>query len=714
MRKIFLLGWLCSQLTFTVATAQVSPQALQSWKNDKFSMFIHFGVYSVLGGVWDGQPVTRGYSEQIQAHAGIYSDVYERVAGRFDPVHWNPDSVALLAKAAGMRSIVITSKHHDGFCLFHSAYTDFNMVDATPYQKDIIKGLADACRRHGLKFGVYFSLIDWHYPQAYPISSNNSDPITPQHHAYNKEQVTELLTHYGPISEIWFDMGSLTVQQSRELYALVHKLQPDCMVSGRLGNDMGDFSVMGDNDYPDYKIFTPWQTPASMFDDTWGYRSWEKRGDPAQKAHEKLVSLIKVVSRGGNYLLNIGPEGDGSIVPFEKEVLLDMGTWLHQNGEAVYNTHANPFPETFDWGEVTANTNNLYLHLLKMPADHRLQLPGLSGRIKSATVLGDPALHLRIEQKKGAYAVVLPDTFTLNEQIPVIDIAFEDGYKIAPDHVLQPQEKQGGFLLNNQNATPHYTISGVDYDSYYRSVAENSWIISSRRSTSCEAFFSYTEEEKGKKIMLTVNGQQDPVTLDNGQSVELPGTAGIDFGNIYLNGTHWSGINGTNGPVKDVDPAQLWPGNGDKAWEQKQDWKAEDIHYLPADMDQSWYVLQNIRSESDRKLLVRITSGDGIEVFLNGTLLFIHNNPERKDKMKDVVLLPLQKGENQLVIKLYNRFKKKTPFALDYSIPQVLYRQPLPAIMLQKGLNNINWKLDHPFSPRMDMTLPNLSLHISP
>ena len=163
------------------------------------------------------------YSEQIQSHAGIFSDEYAHVADSFLPTKWNADSIALLAKRAGMRSIIITSKHHDGFCMFKTQTTDFNIVDATPFHRDVVKELSEACKRQGLNFGLYFSLIDWHYPQAYPISSHNADFITPEHHEYSKRQLQELLTNYGKISELWFDMGSLTIQQSTELRTLVSK-----------------------------------------------------------------------------------------------------------------------------------------------------------------------------------------------------------------------------------------------------------------------------------------------------------------------------------------------------------------------------------------------------------------------------------------------------------------------------------------------------------
>ena len=260
-------------LISTLNFAQQKPS--QSWIDQNYSMFIHFGLYSVYGGVYEDEPVKRGYSEQIQSFAGIFSDWYGNTTNTFNPTSWNPDEIVALAKNAGMKSIVFTSKHHDGFCMYHSKYTDFNIVDATPYSKDLMKDLADACKRGGIDFGVYYSLIDWHYPHGYPISSHNADPLTDEHYQYNLKQVEEIMTNYGDISEIWFDMGSLTPTQSKGLYDLVNRLQPNCMISGRLGNDYVDFAVMADNEYPDYKMGIPWQTAASMFDEIWGYRFWQ-------------------------------------------------------------------------------------------------------------------------------------------------------------------------------------------------------------------------------------------------------------------------------------------------------------------------------------------------------------------------------------------------------------------------------------------------------
>src|SRR4051794_297770 len=313
-----------------------SAAAIEQWQDRKFGMFIHFGLYSQLGGVWKGKQIDIGYSEQIMANAPIPLEEYAATAKTFNPTNWDPDAVVALAKAAGMRYIVITSKHHDGFNMFHTAESAYNIVDGTPYHRDIVKGLAEACKRGGIAFGVYYSSIDWHQPGMDHYIEGNSNPLSDAHAQFNAAQLRELLSNYGPISEIWFDMGKPTPPQSELFATTVHKLQPQTMVSGRVWNYQGDFTVMGDNEVPAYGIDEPWQTPASIFPDTWGYRSWEKRDDLQGKIDEKITRLVQVVSRGGNYILNIGPEGDGSIVPYESAVLRGVGAWLKPNAEAIY------------------------------------------------------------------------------------------------------------------------------------------------------------------------------------------------------------------------------------------------------------------------------------------------------------------------------------------------------------------------------------------
>lgn len=308
--------------------------ATERWQSLQFGMFIHFGLYSLAGGCWNGKPVKKGYCEQILSHGNIPQADYEALMSDFRIPHFDAQLIAETAKKAGMRYLVITSKHHDGFCLFDTKTTDYNSVRSA-CKRDIVAELAAACKKNGLAFGVYFSLIDWHCPWALPISSHNSDRIPEKHHAYNMAQLTELMTNYGEICELWLDMGHPTRQQSQEMYDLVHGLQKNIMINGRIWNDKGDFATMADNEMPElpegrYELNVPWQTPASIYKETWGYKSWQERTDAQGKIRNLTDSLRRVVSHGGNYLLNIGPDNEGNIVPFEKEVLEGIGENLRK------------------------------------------------------------------------------------------------------------------------------------------------------------------------------------------------------------------------------------------------------------------------------------------------------------------------------------------------------------------------------------------------
>jgi alpha-L-fucosidase len=708
MRIKLLYALLILLFTNTFTNAQ-QPSSLQQWKDLKYSMFIHYGIYSVLGGVWDGKPISRGLSEQIQAHAGIYSDTYAAVAKQFNPVHWNADSIALLAKAAGMRSIVITSKHHDGFCMFHSAHTDFNVVEATPFKRDILQELSEACKRHGLKFGLYFSLIDWHYPQASPISSHNSDYITPEHHVYNKKQVTELMTNYGPVSELWFDMGSQSAEQSKELRDLVHRLQPGCLVSSRIGNDMGDFTVMGDNQEPDYSIGVPWQSPASFFDETWGYRSWQKRGSEQEKANEKLISLIRVVSRGGNYLLNIGPKGDGSVVGFEKDVLLRIGNWLAKNQDAIYGAQPDPFHVPFDWGSITSRKNKLYLHVMKAPQNGIIILPGLKGAVKKASVL-DGGNNVTFSSNAQGITIQLPKSITGKQNVSVIVVEFKDSYTITPVNTIA--ERNHKFSLTHQNSFKYYSNSTIDYNTRFRSTVKESWVIAAKQKGTYAPQIFYTAEEKGRDITLTLDAKEHSIRLDNDEAVKLendPST--LAWGPQYLAGPFWSEFEGTQGDISNIDISKPWGGQHDSPWRLQANRKAGDPYSLPAELNTAYYVLQEITSPTDQPLLVGITSGDGVVVFVNGEEQLIHLNPNQKGSIHDVVLVRLRKGKNQLLVKFFNNFQKNIIGSFYPSVQQVFYKKTLEPVAFQTGkLYPVMMRLTNPVTPHQDMLVPNLSV----
>ena len=642
MKRFFTL--LMVALVCIGASAQIAQEAYNKWHQNKYSMFIHFGLYSAYGGVYNGKPVTFGYSEQIQSFAGIFSDWYADTALEFDPIKFNADEIVSLAKEAGMRSIVITTKHHDGFCMFKTATTEYNSVDATPSKRDYVKELSEACRRGGINFAMYYSLIDWNFPHAYPISSHNCDFITPQHHEFSKAQVTELLTNYGPISELWFDMGSNQPEQSKELYELVHKLQPDCMVSGRLGNGWYDFAVMADNKYPEGALQAPWQSAASMFDETWSYRSWQKRGDKHEKAMEKLRSLINVVSHGGNFLLNIGPRGDGSVVEFESDVLKEIGAWLKENGEAIYGTEASPFREDFAWGKSTRKGNKLYLILSgEYPTNGtiELNLPGYKlqdskGILSSANMKGNKLL------------VNLPENAYNNQDIEVVELTF--------NREVLPQTNA------NDTRTSNYSYDCFDYYSNYRSTVSYEWGLPKKNTTKVE--LTYTPEELGKEIML--NDQL--VKLEGGKAITLKVDSKTTWGKRYVCGPEFNLFDHASTINTNLDKVPLRKGG---------EWKemTEEKITLPVNIIEDYFMMQTVESPKEQDILLDVAAGNGIELFVNGVSVMKHLNPYRCKYREEKVLVHLKKGTNQLVLRAYNRFEKKTSFMLRPSSEQVIYKQ---------------------------------------
>ena len=639
MKKILLLLTSC----LIISQAVIASNSQNSWHDNKYSMFIHFGLYSVYGGVYEGKPVTRGYSEQIQSFAGIFSDWYADTALKFNPTLFDADKIVALAKEAGMRSIVLTTKHHDGFCLLKTATTSYNAYDSTPCKRDFVKELADACQRGGINFGMYYSIIDWNYPHAYPISSHNADFITPQHHEFSKQQITELLTNYGNVSELWFDMGSNTPQQSRELYELVHKLQPNCMVSGRVGNGWYDFAVMADNTYPEAALQAPWQSAASMFDETWSYRSWQERGDVTTKVMEKLRSLINVVSHGGNFLLNIGPRGDGSIVEFESDVLKRIGTWLKKNGNAIYATKASPFREQFGWGTATRKDNKLHLILsgnypengiieLNLP---KYKLLKSEGNLMSASMKGN---KLVVNLSKESYD---------NKDIQVVTLTF--------DREVLPQAGTHTTRIAN------YSYDCFDYYSNYRSSVSYEWVFPKNTK---KVALTYTPEELGKEI--TLNSQQ--VKLEGGKAITLKIDPKTQWGKRYICGPEFNVFDRASSIEANPNKTPLRKGG---EWREINDEKIT----LPVNLIEDYYLMQTIESPKAQDILLDVAAGNAIELFVNGVSVMKHNNPYRCKYREEKVLVHLEKGSNQIILRAYNRFEKETTLLLRPSDEQVIYKQ---------------------------------------
>jgi alpha-L-fucosidase len=383
---------------------------LEWFREAKYGLFIHWGLYAIPAGEWNGKR-SPGLGEWVMLRSRVPVTQYEQLASRFNPVKFNADEWVKVAKDAGMKYIVITSKHHDGFALFKSTASKYNVVDATPFKRDVLKELADACARAGLRLGFYYSQSqDWHEPNG---AGNDWDFPTDDKKDYDQylrgkaePQIRELLTGYGKVALIWFDTPRMmTGDRPHRFTRIVRELQPDTLIDGRLGVE-GDYASTGDNVIPPNVSGEAWEVPATI-NHTWGFRKddtdWKAPGQIAFK-------LVDIVSKGGNYLLNVGPTAEGVIPQVSQDILRTVGRWLQANGEAVYGASPTPFGEELgepsakgfkdvrgdqliyqqiQW-RVTTKPGKLYITFFDEPRAP-FAIPAMKNRITKAYRLADKA-----------------------------------------------------------------------------------------------------------------------------------------------------------------------------------------------------------------------------------------------------------------------------------------------------------------------------------
>jgi len=511
-------------LLFSIAAPAQSteaplPEAERTrWFRDaKFGMFIHWGVYAVIG-----------RHEWARHRFQIPQAEYDTYARRFNPVNFNADAWTDLAKSAGVRYLVITSKHHDGFSIYRSKVSDYDM-EITPYKGDPLKMLAEAAQRKGLRLGFYHSIMDWHHPdyvpkRAWEVANPNEGGNLDRYIEFMKAQLRELLTGYGEVAVIWFDgewEHSTQEMHSDEVYDFIRQLQPNTLINDRLykrqPGSRADFGTpeqfvpaTGMKDPSGKPIL--WESCVTINNDSWGYNKYETEF----KTERDLVRmLIEVVSKGGNLLLNVGPRPDGRIQSEFVTRLEAMGRWLKVNGAAIYGTTASPFARLPFFGRATAKGNTVYLHVFQWPGDGLLRVPGLANKVISARLLARPAAKLTLRREGAEVLVSLPRQAP-DEIASVVELTL-DGPPSATAYVNRP-DSNGVLTLGvesceietrfEQRAKKENALGHVFLTRWTRADDIPTWTFSIPSAGRYQLEITYGSAGKGAEFTLTAGSAQ--------------------------------------------------------------------------------------------------------------------------------------------------------------------------------------------------------------
>jgi alpha-L-fucosidase len=411
------------------------------WDDGRLGMFLHWGVYSTFGGEYNGRDYGKemgnASAEWIYLKSGMPREDYEKAALSWNPYKYRPEEWARMARDAGMKYMVLTAKHHDGYALFDSKVSDWNVVDHSAIKRDLVEEYIDACRKYDIKVGFYYSHEkDWTH---HARQNQDRGPLSEEFIEFSKNQITELLTNYGKIDIIWYDTPRTEHEEFNKMCAgLIRKYQPDCIINGRIGNNLGDYKNIGDR-----AIVNPgeegYMESIMTMRLNWGF----DRNDDFWKPSEELIKMVsKSACRGSNFLLNIGPTPEGTL-PVEDQVRLhDLGEWMKLNGEAIYKTSGNPFGEEHFWGSISVSKYQpvIYAHLWNWIGGD-VEVKGIISKVLRASFLDNGAdIKIESNRKNAVLKLELPDD-NITGQLRVIKMELDSmafDLEHGPDYIPPP------------------------------------------------------------------------------------------------------------------------------------------------------------------------------------------------------------------------------------------------------------------------------------
>lgn len=420
------------------AVANTNSERGKLFIDGNYAMFVHWGLYSQLGCVWEGKSYY-GISEWIMFKHKIKPQDMIDYAKQFNPVNFSASKLVALAKNAGMKYIVVTAKHHDGFAMYHSKVSDFNIVDASLFKRDPMKELAAECAKQDIGLGFYYSHnYDWTSPGASmgPLTNSSGETITFDQYFYEKclPQVEEITTQYGPLVLVWFDTpGNISPKHTQALVDVVRKNQPNAFINGRIGNNMGDYKGGGDMEVPQKRI-DGLSESCDVTNDSWGWTHYDQNWKSPKLI---LTNLLSIIARGGNYLMNVPPGPDGTVPERAENILLSAGKWIQKYPQVVYGAEASPWPQKFSWGDVVRKGNKLYILVYEWNAAGELWLPGLKSDIKSIKLLNAKRSKLKYEVRNNVVVIktppVAPEKF-----VSVIEMELKNAVSVDESPSIDP------------------------------------------------------------------------------------------------------------------------------------------------------------------------------------------------------------------------------------------------------------------------------------